>query len=170
MVQTSIGEIHIVAIAEGNIDSFRECLDSVARERVYLGGLEAPPPAAVGEFVRSNIAQDFPQFVALTTGTVIGWCDVIPHRSSMFSHCGRLGMGVRRDYRGRGIGRRLAEATIEKAAGQGLERIELEVFASNAVAIRLYEKLGFVVEGVKKRARKLDGIYDDVVEMVRFTQ
>jgi RimJ/RimL family protein N-acetyltransferase len=39
----------------------------------------------------------------------------------------------------------------------GLERIELEVFASNTGANRLYEKAGFVVEGVKKKRRKLDG-------------
>ena len=50
----------------------------------------------------------------------------------------------------------------------GLERIELEVFVSNAAAIKLYEKAGFVVEGVKKKGRKLDGEYDDLVEMALF--
>jgi len=49
-----------------------------------------------------------------------------------------------------------------------LERIELEVFASNAPAIKLYEKVGFVVEGVKQKARKLDDIYDDLIEMALF--
>jgi hypothetical protein len=28
--------------------------------------------------------------------------------------------------------------------------------------------MGFVTEGVKKKARKMDGDYDDVVEMVLF--
>jgi RimJ/RimL family protein N-acetyltransferase len=49
-----------------------------------------------------------------------------------------------------------------------LERIELEVFASNTPAITLYEKKGFVVEGVKKKARKLDGVYDDMIQMALF--
>lgn len=57
---------------------------------------------------------------------------------------------------------------LQKAKGMGLERVELEVFASNAPAIALYEKMGFVTEGVKKRARKLDGLYDDVVQMALF--
>lgn len=47
----------------------------------------------------------------------------------------------------------------------GMERIELDVFASNKAAIALYMKLGFVTEGVKCRARKLDGDYDDNVFM-----
>ena len=85
-----------------------------------------------------------------------------------FTHCGRLGMGVHKSFRRLGLGTRLIERTISRAKGRGLERIELEVLASNTPAIKLYEKVGFVVEGVKKRARKLDGAYDDLVEMALF--
>jgi RimJ/RimL family protein N-acetyltransferase len=74
-------------------------------------------------------------------------------------------MGLLPGYRGRGIGRRLMEEAIARAWHAGLERIELEVFASNAPARALYEKLGFVTEGVRRRARKLDGAYDDNVLM-----
>ena len=48
-----------------------------------------------------------------------------------------------------------------RRAPLGMERVDLEVFASNEAAIALYPKFGFVVEGMKKRARKLDGKYDD---------
>jgi len=44
-------------------------------------------------------------------------------------------------------------------------RIELEVFASNVAAIRLYEKLGFRREGLKRRFRILDGFYGDNIMM-----
>ncbi|MCP4542730.1 MAG: GNAT family N-acetyltransferase [Chloroflexi bacterium] len=159
---------HIVPIAEDYIEGFYKCLDSVARERQYLGRVEAPPLASVQGFVQSNIAQDIPQFVALRDGEVVGWCDIVPLGLDIFSHCGELGMGVQQAYRRQGIGERLTIATIEKAREKGMERIELEVFASNKVAIKLYEKLGFVVEGVRKRKKKLDGVYDDVVEMALF--
>ena len=46
-----------------------------------------------------------------------------------------------------------------------MERIELEVFASNARAIALYESLGFMREGLKRRTRKLDDAYDDDLVM-----
>jgi len=34
--------------------------------------------------------------------------------------------------------------------------------------MKLYEKVGFVTEAVKTQARKIDGTYDDIVEMVLF--
>jgi ribosomal protein S18 acetylase RimI-like enzyme len=93
---------------------------------------------------------------------VIGWCDVLPGWLEGLDHCGELGMGVRKDHRRRGIGQRLLLRAIEEAKAVGLERIELDVFATNVAAIRLYEKLGFGVEGLKQRARKIDGRYDDI--------
>ncbi len=161
-------DIRIVPIAEEHIESYHKCLDSVARERLYLAFVEAPPLTSTREFVLSNIANDVAQFVAIRDKEVIGWCDISPMRREGFTHCGKLGMGVHRDYRRRGIGTRLIAETIGKAKEKGLERIELEVFASNTAAIKLYEKIGFAVEGVKKRARKMDGAYDDIVGMAVF--
>ena len=57
---------------------------------------------------------------------------------------------------------------IEEARAVGLERIELDVFASNVAAIALYGKHGFGVEGLRRRARKIDGRYDDILEMALF--
>jgi len=48
----------------------------------------------------------------------------------------------------------------------GVERVELEVYASNAHARHLYETFGFIVESHKTRARKLDGVDDDIIGMV----
>jgi RimJ/RimL family protein N-acetyltransferase len=47
----------------------------------------------------------------------------------------------------------------------GLERIWLRVFARNARALKVYEKLGFVVEGRLRRAWHLRGVTDDVIVM-----
>ena len=141
------------------------CLDTVAKERRYLALTEAPPADAVREFIRSAIARRVPQFVALDRKQVIGWCDIFPQERESIAHVGRLGMGVLPKYRRRGIGRRLAEKTIARAKRNGLERIELDVYASNHSGIALYKSLGFAVEGVKRKGRKLDGVYEDVLVM-----
>jgi RimJ/RimL family protein N-acetyltransferase len=39
------------------------------------------------------------------------------------------------------------------------------VYASNPVAIALYERCGFQHEGRRRRARLLDGVAEDVIEM-----
>jgi ribosomal protein S18 acetylase RimI-like enzyme len=161
-------DIEILPIAKEYIEGFHHCLDSVARERRHLAFVQAPPLESVRHFVLSNIARNMPQFVALSGDEVVGWCDISPMELEGFTHCGELGMGVRKDLRRLGIGTRLLEYTIGRAREMGLERIELEVFTSNTAAIRLYEKAGFVVEGVKKKGRCLDGEYDDVVLMTLF--
>ena len=69
--------------------------------------------------------------------------------------------------RGKGLGTQMMKACFDGAARIGLERIELQVYASNKGAIALYRKFGFVTEGTKIRARKLDGHYDDIVIMAR---
>lgn len=158
--------IEIIPTTLDLIESHTDCLDSVARERQYLAMIEGPPLERVREFVQNVIDRGYVQFFAVEGRQVVGWCDITPVLTLPgFEHVGNLGMGVRRAYRGRGIGRRLIETTLQAAREKGLERIELEVFASNAGAISLYEKVGFVREGLKRRARKLDGVYDDLVVM-----
>ena len=89
-------DIRVVPIAEQHIEGFHQCLDSVARERRYLGFLEAPPLESTRQFVQSNIASGVPQFVALDGERVVGWCDISPSRRQGFAHCGELGMGCTR--------------------------------------------------------------------------
>jgi RimJ/RimL family protein N-acetyltransferase len=47
----------------------------------------------------------------------------------------------------------------------GLHRVELEVYVDNAPARRSYEKLGFVVEGVRRQAMFKGGVFKDNVVM-----
>ena len=157
--------VQVVPIAEQYIGGFWRCLDAVARERQYLAFVEAPSIESVRSFVRSIIAHGYPQYIALAGRDVVGWSDILPGERQGFAHAGRLGMGVLAGYRRQGIGTRLVQQTIERAWQIELERIELEVYASNRGAIALYEGLGSVREGVKVRARKLDGVYDDILFM-----
>jgi ribosomal protein S18 acetylase RimI-like enzyme len=161
-------QICIVPMAEDHIPSFWECLDAVARERRYLALTNAPEPDSVRDFIRAALARGVPQFVALDHARVVGWCDVFPHEKEGFTHGGRLGMGLLPEYRRRGIGRQLAIKAIKRAREIGLERIELEVFASNQSAVALYLSLGFAFEGTKQKCRKIDGVYDDLIQMALF--
>jgi ribosomal protein S18 acetylase RimI-like enzyme len=155
----------ILPIAIAHCAGFHAALDRVARERRYLAFLAAPPPGEAERFVRANIASGNPQFVAVAGGTVVGWCDVTPMQREVFAHRGVLGMGVVPGFRGRGIGRALIDATLAAARRKGLARIDLEVRADNAVAIGLYRSAGFVTEGVKRDALRVDGGHVDLVFM-----
>ena len=67
---------------------------------------------------------------------------------------------------GKGIGREVTSATIAYGFDElNMNRIELSVIASNARAMRLYESLGFVREGLKRQAQYRAGEYVDIVLM-----
>ena len=155
--------ITVRAIRESDIVGFHLAVDTVCRERKYLATFEAHGLERTRDFVISNITNGYPQFVSEDEGQVIGWCDAIPGPANSGSaHVGQLGMGILKSHRGRGIGRRLLEATIQGVRELGLKKIELSVYARNINAIRLYQKLGFEDEGLKKNGRFADGAYDDV--------
>jgi RimJ/RimL family protein N-acetyltransferase len=145
------------------------CVDVVARERRYLGMIQAPPLADSIKFIEMIVKNEWPLFVAEAEGKIVGWCDIGGMMRPGTTHCGVLGMGLLPEWRGQGLGRRLAEAALAKAGAIGLERVQLDVYADNSRAIALYENLGFSVEGKRRQARKLDGIYTDIVMMARLT-
>ncbi len=156
----------IVLITEEHISGFRAAVDVVARERKYLAFLEAPPIENVTRFVLHNIVHRYPQFVVLSAGTVVGWCDVIPNRSRVvYAHCGTLGVGLLPEFRGKGIGRQLMQRAIDAAFAFGLTRIELTVREGNVNAIALYKSLGFAIEGLHRNAVCIEGQYENLYSM-----
>jgi RimJ/RimL family protein N-acetyltransferase len=156
----------IVPIAEEHIPSFRKAVDVVARERKYLAFLEAPPLKNVMTFVVNNIEHGYPEFVVVSADIVVGWCDVLPNRTRIiYSHCGTLGVGLLPEFRGRGIGRKLMQRTINAAFAFGLTRIELTVREGNVNAIALYKSLGFEIEGLHRNAVCIEGEYENLYSM-----
>jgi ribosomal protein S18 acetylase RimI-like enzyme len=76
-------------------------------------------------------------------------------------HIGHLvGMMVRTDLQGAGIGWHLLEAGIATARrAQGMEMLTLTVTTSNLAAVHLYERAGFMRFGTLPRAIQVDGRY-----------
>jgi ribosomal protein S18 acetylase RimI-like enzyme len=155
----------VVPIAEEHIEGFRAGLDSVARERRYLTFLEAPSLEESRRFVRRNIRKGYPQYVALVEDKVVGWCDALPIDRPTRAHTSVLGIGVLAEFRGRGIGTALIRETLNSARASGFTRIELSVREGNGRVIGLYEKFGFVQEGVQRNAIRLDGEYENLICM-----
>jgi RimJ/RimL family protein N-acetyltransferase len=157
---------HIVPIAEDHVAGFRHVVDVVARERKYLAFLEAPPLEETRRFVRKNIEKRYPQFVVLSAGSVVGWCDVVPNQTRLlYAHCGTLGIGLLPEFRGQGVGRQLMLRTIDAAFAWGMSRIELTVRQGNDNAIALYKSLGFAIEGHHRSAVRIEGSYEDTYSM-----
>jgi len=77
------------------------------------------------------------------------------------------GLAVASAAQRRGVGRALLDAAIEEARRRGARRLTLRVLGGNVAARRLYERSGFVVEGVLRGEFHLDGQDVDDVLMAR---
>ncbi|OCJ43179.1 GNAT family N-acetyltransferase [Agrobacterium rubi] len=162
---TEMPQITVTATTADHIESFHRALDTVAKERKYLTLLEAFPLPETRKFVLGMMEGGNPHVVATIENTVVGWCDISRHVFPTHAHRGTLGMGIIPGYRGRGLGARLMAAALEQARDAGFIRIELSVHANNAPAIALYEKVGFIKEGIQRRSVLIDGAYIDTVNM-----
>jgi RimJ/RimL family protein N-acetyltransferase len=88
-------------------------------------------------------------------------CERDPRRK--VRHLGHVvGTIVALDEQGKGIGRELLRALIERAsADDELQLLTLTVTASNLGAVRLYQRAGFTRYGTLPRAIRIDGRFLD---------
>jgi L-amino acid N-acyltransferase YncA len=156
-----MNEIKIINKSLELADSFRDALDSVARERTWLAYTEAPPYEHMRKFVSGLIRDNDIQVYAVLGDSVVGWCDITRRKREVFAHTGSLGMGIVKPHRGKGIGSRMMEEVIKQARANGMEKICLEVYSHNTAGIALYKKFGFAEEGLKIKEVKMDGKYFD---------
>lgn len=145
--------------------SFSEAVTAVAAEEAYLASVDGFSVEETRAYLQTAVTGAVHQVVAVDGDRVVGGCDITPLQLKGFTHIGRLGMFVRREWRGQGIGKQLLTACLSAAKQAGLEKVELQVFADNLTAIRIYESAGFRREGLKARGRKWRGKYQDVALM-----
>jgi ribosomal protein S18 acetylase RimI-like enzyme len=107
-------------------------------------------------------------YVADVDGKVVGQLDVHIASYPKARHVANLGVAVVKAYRDLGIGRALMERALAWMKGRGVEKATLEVFSTNSRAITLYRKMGFEVEGVRRRQYKIRATYVDDVLMAKW--
>jgi ribosomal protein S18 acetylase RimI-like enzyme len=135
-----------------------ELFAAVAEER---DGIATEPPVDVDARTEQFASSIDGTIVAVAAGDLVGSLHVDATRFGV----GELGMTVARPWRGRGVGSALLTAAIEKARGEGLHKLSLEVFPHNEAAIALYRKFGFLEEGrrVKHYRRASSELWDSIV-------
>jgi RimJ/RimL family protein N-acetyltransferase len=135
-----------------------ELFAAVAEER---DAIATEPPVDVEERTALFARTAAGTVVAVADGRVVGMLHVDVSRHGF----GEFGMLVDRDWRGRGAGSALVQATVEWARDHGLHKLCLEVFAHNSAAIALYRKYGFMEEGrrIKQYRRDSGELWDSIV-------
>jgi L-phenylalanine/L-methionine N-acetyltransferase len=138
--------------------------------RVLWGVLQIPFPSA--EMWRKRLAEPpegLYSLVACADGEVVGQLGLhtSPNRPRR-RHVGQIGMAVRDDWQGKGVGTALMQAAVDLAdKWLNLTRLELDVYTDNEPAIKLYTKFSFKVEGTAVQYAFRDGQFVDTHLMAR---
>lgn len=99
--------------------------------------------------------QDMHYVVAELNGNIVGHCGLI----DIIGEGDITNVAVIPQSRGKGIAQAMLKKLMEYGINElGISAFTLEVRAGNASAIHVYEKLGFVSEGIRP------GFYEDPVE------
>ncbi|MEX0315655.1 MAG: N-acetyltransferase family protein [Allomuricauda sp.] len=102
------------------------------------------------------------RLVAEENGKVTGWAALSPVSSRcVYGGVGEVSVYVRKNDRGRGIGRILLEQLITESEKAGFWTIQSGIFPENEGSIQLHKKVGFRFIGKRERVGKLDGVWKD---------
>lgn len=150
-------------------DDYRPLQALYAMPGVIAGTLQLPMPSELlwKNRLTSQGANE-KVLVAVVEGRVVGHLGLHLHANLRRRHSAYIGMAVHDEWQGKGIGSQLMEACLDLADNWlNLLRIELTVFADNVPALRLYEKYGFIREGLQKAYGYQNGVYKDALLMAR---
>ena len=103
-------------------------------------------PWSAKGFQDSMNSADTIYLTALWDGKVAGYCGLL----QSFEEADITNVAVAKEFQERGIAFAMLVELLKLGNEKGISDYTLEVRVSNAPAIHLYEKLGFVNEGIRK--------------------
>lgn len=130
-------------------------IESETNFMLYNKGERKTNKEAIEKFIIEKEKADSPIFLAQRNNEISGYLLVDRGRSDKKRHCMYIVVGVKKSSQGIGIGTKLIEEAISWARQNNIIRIELTVMEHNQRAINLYKKMGFEIEGVKKKSIKM---------------
>jgi RimJ/RimL family protein N-acetyltransferase len=119
----------------------------------------------ISEMIRSA---EHLALVAEADGDVVGNVLVSTDRNRATEHVGTLAICIADRWRDVGIGSALMSAAQDWVRERGLRKLALGVFPDNERAIAVYEKRGFVREGVRRMQYRSGDRFRDEVLMAWF--
>jgi ribosomal protein S18 acetylase RimI-like enzyme len=136
------------------VDTIQEITD----RRTYAVGEELADELRYEDTVtRHNSVWSRVFFVATVDGYVVGWSHLdLPH-SDKLRETARLTVGVRKEYRGYGVGKRLLDRALSWAETNGYRKVYNSVARTNMNAVTFLERQGWHREAVRENHFTIDG-------------
>ena len=153
--------MNIRAAQLGDEENLIELFAALDSESPFM--LYGPGDRKISVEKQALLIQSFTEFNSKTlllaeegselVGFIGGHCGETPRNHHTLS----LALGVVKKYWGKSVGRALLEGLERWAKARGVRRMELAVVEENLRGRKLYEKVGYEYEGIRRNSFLLDG-------------
>lgn len=111
------------------------------------------------------------RIIAIDDGKITGWAALTPVSGRcVYAGVGEVSVYVSPDEKGKGIGKGLLDELIRQSETEGFWTLTAGIFPENKGSLRIHEKAGFKVLGIRERIGKIDGRWRDTVLLERRSQ
>lgn len=108
------------------------------------------------------------RLIAKHGDNILGWAALSPVSGRcVYGGVAEVSIYIAESVRGKGIGKQLFEQLIEESEKNELWTLQSGILQENIASIKLHEKCGFRIVGVRERIGQRDGIWRNVVLMER---
>jgi len=108
------------------------------------------------------------RIVAETDGILTGWAALTPVSSRcVYAGVAEVSVYVDPAYSGKGIGLALLNELVALSEAEGLWTLQAGIFPENNASLRIHEKAGFRILGVREKIGKQNGIWRNTVLLER---
>lgn len=164
--------MHIREVTEQDAERFLKLCKQADAESPFLLFEENERPTTAEEqrkSIQSFVASENSAiFVVEDGGELIGYLLARGGAAKKNRHSVYIVIALLRGHTGKGIGTALFTHLEEWARKREIVRLELGVMEPNRHAVALYEKIGFQVEGKKRRVFYMNDAYVDEYMMAKF--
>jgi ribosomal protein S18 acetylase RimI-like enzyme len=116
--------------------------------KAVIAGGDTYTDTSEDETAASWFTADKHNYVAVLDGEVVGTFWLRANQPGRGSHVGNAAYMVSPEARGKGVGKRMAEFSVEEARRLGFKSIQFNfVVKSNEVAVKLWQSVGFEIIG-----------------------
>ena len=145
---------------------FKSFIRSLPRKDNYYLLIDVHNDQAIDRWMEKVRSGETIGVVATEGSDMIGYCNLKTSGLAWTAHVGEICISVSAAYRGRGIGKALAEQIFLKARARGLQKIWTRMAISQDAAQHMFMRLGFRTEALLSDfVKNENGLTDALVIM-----
>jgi RimJ/RimL family protein N-acetyltransferase len=142
-------------------------LDKETKYMMYEPNERTKNLSLINNLIQNSLDGSDLLLVAEEDKAIIGYLSAQRGVPNRIKHTAYIVIGIRKAFQGKGIGSEFFKKLDLWAIQNSITRLELTVMCPNEMAKHLYEKNGFVIEGIKKNSMFVNGEYVDEFYMAK---